>query len=191
MSGTDCQKYVDQSRNKHQQSTGNGNQKADQRRLQGRQRKLVTQRSCQQDNQCQNGADQPAFVAVLPLRADAPNGSEYGASEAWPAEKLAETTLTAYPDLAPVITDMSIEEAVARAEETLIEMGLEIVDVSAADGRVEATATTFWFGFKDDMVIRVRPDTGGVRLDVRSMSRVGQSDVGANAARIMRFVEMF
>jgi uncharacterized protein (DUF1499 family) len=55
------------------------------------------------------------------------------------------------------------------------------------EGRIEATATTFWFGFKDDVVIRLRPEAGGTRVDVRSESRVGGSDVGANAARIRAY----
>jgi uncharacterized protein (DUF1499 family) len=65
----------------------------------------------------------------------------------------------------------------------------EIVASDAPAGRIEATATTMWFGFKDDIVVRVRPEAGGgSRVDVRSVSRVGQSDVGANAKRIREFI---
>jgi uncharacterized protein (DUF1499 family) len=70
-------------------------------------------------------------------------------------------------------------------------MGWEIVDANPAHGRIEATATTFWFGFKDDVVIRVTPTDTGSRLDVRSLSRVGRSDVGANAARIRSYLAAF
>jgi hypothetical protein len=56
-------------------------------------------------------------------------------------------------------------------------------------GRVEATATTFWFGFKDDVVVRVRPAAAGSVVDVRSVSRVGVSDLGANARRIGRILD--
>jgi uncharacterized protein (DUF1499 family) len=59
------------------------------------------------------------------------------------------------------------------------------------EGRIEATDTTFWFGFKDDVVIRVRPTADGSRVDIRSKSRVGRSDVGANAARIEAFLDAF
>ena len=52
-------------------------------------------------------------------------------------------------------------------------MGWDLVAADAAAGRIEATDTTFWFGFKDDVVIRVRPANGGSRVDVRSLSRVG------------------
>ena len=73
----------------------------------------------------------------------------------------------------------------------LNDQGLKIVDVSLEEGRVEATATTFWFGFKDDVVVRVREYEAGSKIDVRSVSRVGASDLGANAARIERFLNAF
>ncbi|HJR53568.1 MAG TPA: DUF1499 domain-containing protein, partial [Gemmatimonadota bacterium] len=57
-------------------------------------------------------------------------------------------------------------------------------------GRIEATATTPWFGFKDDVVVRIRPEAGGSRVDVRSVSRVGRSDVGTNARRIEEYLEI-
>jgi uncharacterized protein (DUF1499 family) len=68
-------------------------------------------------------------------------------------------------------------------------MGWEIVDSDPERGRIEATATTFWFGFKDDVVVRVRPASEGSRIDVRSVSRVGRSDVGTNAERIEEYLE--
>jgi uncharacterized protein (DUF1499 family) len=63
-------------------------------------------------------------------------------------------------------------------------MAWEIVAADSTSGRIEATATTRWFGFKDDVVVRIRAEADGSRVDVRSVSRVGRSDVGANAARI-------
>jgi uncharacterized protein (DUF1499 family) len=133
----------------------------------------------------------PAFVAIVPLRENAPNGYEYGVSEAWPAEKLGATTMEAYPGLKPIESDLSVADAVDRTEAALQAMGLEIVAVDKEAGLVEATATTFWFGFKDDMVVRIVGNGEGSRIDLRSMSRVGQSDVGANAARITDFVDRF
>jgi uncharacterized protein (DUF1499 family) len=136
-------------------------------------------------------ANPPEFVAIVPLRKNAPNGYEYGATEAWPAEKLGATTMEAYPGLKPIESDLSVADAVDRAEATLLAMGLEVVAVDRDAGVVEATATTFWFGFKDDMVVRVVGDGEGSRIDLRSMSRVGQSDVGANADRIADFFNQF
>ena len=66
----------------------------------------------------------------------------------------------------------------------LQDLGLEIVNEDTAAGMIEATATTFWFGFKDDVVVRVRATASGSIVDIRSVSRVGQSDLGANAKRI-------
>ena len=66
-------------------------------------------------------------------------------------------------------------------------MGWEVVDADVGTGVIEATDTTLWFGFKDDVVIRITPTTAGSRIDMRSLSRVGRSDVGANAARIRKF----
>ena len=57
------------------------------------------------------------------------------------------------------------------------------------EGRLEATARTFWFGFYDDVVVRITPANGGSLVDVRSVSRVGGSDVGANAARSRAFLD--
>ena len=54
--------------------------------------------------------------------------------------------------------------------------------------RLEAVDTTFWFGFKDDVVVRVRPEETGSRVDARSASRVGKGDAGTNARRLRRFL---
>jgi uncharacterized protein (DUF1499 family) len=68
-------------------------------------------------------------------------------------------------------------------------MGWEIVASDAPAGRIEATDTTTWFGFKDDIIVRVRPEaSGGSRVDVRSVSRLGESDVGANAKRVRKYL---
>ena len=83
---------------------------------------------------------------------------------------------------------MSVKDAVFRSEIVLQEMGLEIVGVDFSSGRLEATATSFWFGFKDDVVIRIQTVDGETQLDIRSKSRVGRSDVGKNAERIREFL---
>ena len=132
----------------------------------------------------------PQFEAVVALRKDAPNSLEYELDGS--AENLAKQTMAAYPGLKTLqFSDLSVGEAVDRAVEVLTDQGIEIVNSDKDSGIVEATATTFWFGFKDDVVVRVRSDGDGSKIDVRSVSRVGQSDVGANAARIMKFLEAF
>jgi hypothetical protein len=125
----------------------------------------------------------PEFVAIAPLRADAPNPVEY------PGEETAEQQREAYPDIRTLRVDAWPAIVFEHALETARASGWEVVDADETAGRIEATATTFWFGFKDDVVIRVRGDDGGSAVDVRSKSRVGRSDVGANAARIEAYIE--
>ena len=59
----------------------------------------------------------------------------------------------------------------------------------ADSNQIEATDVTFWFGYKDDIIIRVTESESGSRIDVRSKSRVGQSDLGTNAARIAKYLD--
>lgn len=129
----------------------------------------------------------PQFVAVLPLRADAPNTVVYGGSDNMTPERLAELTREAYPDLVPRYyaepRDMVFERAVAAVSE----MGWELVAADQNAGRVEATATTFWFRFKDDIVITFAEAEGQTLVNARSVSRVGTGDVGANALRLREF----
>ncbi|HKW90584.1 MAG TPA: DUF1499 domain-containing protein [Methylomirabilota bacterium] len=128
-------------------------------------------------------ADPPRFVAVLPLRRGAPNSAEY----AGPA--LAAQQRAGYPDLGPARFTAPPERVFPRAAETARALGWEIVAAAPAEGRLEATDRTRWFGFRDDVVVRVRPDGAATRVDVRSASRVGCSDLGTNARRIRRFLE--
>ncbi len=127
----------------------------------------------------------PTFVAVLPLRKDAPNPAEYGGVEI--AAKQAE----AYPELKSLTVGLSPEQAFERALKTAHQMGWKIVAAVPGEGRIEASDTTFWFGFTDDIVIRIRPAGTGSKLDIRSVSRVGLSDVGTNARRIRQFMVKF
>jgi uncharacterized protein (DUF1499 family) len=125
----------------------------------------------------------PRLVSVLPLRKNAENSAEYGGPE------IAAQQHTAYPDIVPLMLPMRPAQAFERALATARHRGWMIADANPAEGRIEATATTFWFGFKDDVVIRIVPVTGGSRLDMRSVSRVGVSDVGTNAARIRSYLK--
>src|SRR5437868_12959108 len=128
-------------------------------------------------------ANPPQFVAVLPLRAaaKAANTTDYDAQTA----QLQKET---YPDIGPLHLDTPPAQAFDRALAAARGMGWEIVASDPAQGRIEATATTFWFGFKDDIVIRIAAEGAGSRLDVRSLSRIGKSDVGANARRIRDYL---
>ncbi len=123
----------------------------------------------------------PVFVAIVPLRADAPN----------PLTRTPDVTLQqreGYPDLAPLTLPEPSGQVFARARQTAERLGWAIVSADPATGVIEATDTTRWFGFVDDVVIRITPWGTGTRVDVRSVSRVGRSDIGTNAERIRDFL---
>lgn len=132
----------------------------------------------------------PKYFKVANYRVDAANSLEYGAGFDSP-EELAALQHKAYPAVKPLMTEMSVADAVKRAGTVLREQGLDVVNIDPDRGIVEAVATTFWFGFKDDVVVRVTPNDSGSVVDVRSVSRVGQSDLGVNAARIEKFLASF
>jgi len=123
----------------------------------------------------------PQFVAVLPLRGENSNSTVYAGAA------IAAMQRSGYPDIAPFITSLSPQSAFEKALAAATHLGWDIVAAEPKFGRIEATDTTFWYGFKDDVVIRIAEVPQGSRVDVRSVSRVGGSDVGANAARIRAF----
>ena len=128
--------------------------------------------------------DPPSFQRIADLRGPGTNAHDFDAEDA-------EAQAEGYPDLAGVSSAQDVAANVARAAAIARDFGWEVVNEDAELGLVEATETTFWFGFKDDVVIRVRAEGTGSLVDLRSVSRVGQSDLGANAARIEAFIEAF
>ena len=122
----------------------------------------------------------PAFVAAVAL--NTPGRTDYD-----PA--VAEQQRAAYPDLGPLMLPVPPADAFNRAVGAAREMGWELLADDADALRIEATDRTFWFGFADDVVVRVAPDGDtGSRVDVRSLSRVGVGDLGVNARRVRAFV---
>ena len=93
-----------------------------------------------------------------------------------------------YPDLHPLELAVPPARAFARAAKIVTDLGWEITSLDERTGRIEAVVTTLWFGFKDDVVIRITPAGTGTRVDMRSKSRFGRSDVGVNAHRIQEFL---
>ncbi len=126
----------------------------------------------------------PAFVALLPARREAPNGADYEGAG------VAAKQRAAYPDVRPLVVPDPPARTFARALAAAQKMGWTIAAADEAGGRVEATATTFWFGFRDDVVVRVVPEGTGSRIDVRSDSRVGIGDLGTNARRIKAYLKL-
>lgn len=131
----------------------------------------------------------PVFHDIVALRKGAPNSLKYQLDGA--AETLAALQRSAYPDLKTVATSLSSQHVLELSVQILQDQGLDVVNVDPANNIIEATATSFWYGFKDDLVVRIQAVEPGSRVDLRSVSRVGRSDVGANAARIRAFIQRF
>ena len=129
-----------------------------------------------------DASDPPVFVALLVERKAAPNGADYGGAE------IAAQQARGYPDIKPLHLDQLPRDVMQRAIDAARAMGWEVRASDSAAGRLEATARTPWFGFRDDVVVRIRPEGSGTRVDVRSASRVGRSDIGRNAERVREFL---
>ena len=129
--------------------------------------------------------DPPEFRAVVPLRPPGSNPVEYG------GQAVAARQAELYPDIRPVHSELSAADSFARALETARSMGWEIVADDETTGIIEAVDTTRLFRFKDDVVVRVVDTEAGARVDIRSRSRVGRSDLGKNATRIREFIRRF
>ncbi|PCI82422.1 MAG: hypothetical protein COB20_00110 [SAR86 cluster bacterium] len=133
-----------------------------------------------------NRVNPPEFVAIAQLRADAPNTLVYGGSNNMTRERLIELTDEAYPDLVTQRYNESVNVIFEKTLAAVDDLGWELVAQDASAGRIEATDTTFWFRFKDDVVIKIDQQGSDTTVDVRSVSRVGTGDVGANAIRMRK-----
>jgi uncharacterized protein (DUF1499 family) len=146
--------------------------------------------------------DPPEFVDAVPLRkaANAVNNKYAPTDEATPAYmrevkrgdrvlNVPELQAKAYPDIKPVIlAGVTPQEAFDRALRAVKQENWHLIAAHPDQGRIEAWDKTPWFGFVDDVVIRVRPDGDGSRIDVRSVSRIGGGDIGKNAKRIRGYI---
>jgi uncharacterized protein (DUF1499 family) len=134
------------------------------------------------------------------MRGEGTNPLEYSIEDG----NLGEIQINAYPDIKTITADTDIASAFDKAVFIAENLGWDIVNKSvdwktvskngANETIIEATQTTTLWQFKDDIVIRLRsnsqtPDT--TYIDLRSVSRIGQSDLGANARRIQRFIDQY
>ncbi|MDZ4307903.1 DUF1499 domain-containing protein [Allopontixanthobacter sp.] len=118
-----------------------------------------------------------------------------GEMERWQGERFAkvedqtaaELIAAGYPELNTVLLPVSPDVSAQRVADAMTAAGF--TNVRSANGRVEGVAETFLYGFKDDVVARITPVEGGSEVDFRSTSRVGLSDLGANAKRIGKLIE--
>ena len=133
----------------------------------------------------------PVFEGRILAEREGLNSLDYvGKRDARDNELVSVLQARSYPGIRPIVTSRSVEDAQGRARDVAAQLGWEIKD--EAPGRIEATDTTFWYGFEDDVVVRIREGAGGgAVVDVRSVSREGGSDLGANAERVRDFLEAF
>lgn len=127
--------------------------------------------------------DPPAFTAVVPAR-----DAEGGNPVAYEGAKITEQQRHAYPDIAPLILALPPDRAFSRALDAAQARGWTIVAADPVVGRIEASDTSRWMGFTDDIVVRITPSGSGSRIDMRSSSRLGRSDFGVNAARVRAYL---
>lgn len=130
-------------------------------------------------------ANPPSFDKVLALRGEGSNPVDYD------SHKLAALQAAAYPNVKTLLTTMSVADAHTRAISIVESLGWELVYQDVGAGIIEATQTTFIWGFKDDVVVRIQTQGNQTAVDLRSVSRVGESDLGANAKRIEQFLTAF
>ncbi len=128
-------------------------------------------------------SDPPTFRHATALPANTGRDMSYPSA-------FADIQKTCCADLGPARLSVPPAEALARAERVArIMPGWEVTSVDREAANLEAIATTYLFGFHDDIVVRVRPEGTGSRVDIRSKSRDGKGDIGANASRIRAFLK--
>jgi len=127
-------------------------------------------------------ANPPNFNKVIQLRGPNSNPHEYNASE------LASIQAAAYPDVKTYISDQTPPEVFNKSLAVIKDLGWDLVSQDASAGVIEATETTRLWAFKDDIVVRISQHNGKTNVDLRSVSRIGRSDLGANAKRINSFL---
>ncbi len=136
--------------------------------------------------------DVPMFGDKIMAQRNATNGvnsADYiGKTDKREKELVSVLQARDYADIRPIISADTPALAYEKSLDAVKALGWDVVDARPADKIIEATDTTFWFGFKDDIIIRVRPSAGGGSvIDMRSLSRIGGSDIGKNAQRIRAF----
>jgi uncharacterized protein (DUF1499 family) len=126
----------------------------------------------------------PEFAAVLPARA-----AEHAATAQYEGRAVAMLQSSAYPDIVPLAVAVDTDKTFAAALAVARAMpGWTIVASDPVARRIEASQSSRWFHFTDDIVIRVTAEGPGARVDMRSLSRQGRSDFGVNAARIHSYM---
>ena len=127
----------------------------------------------------------PQYDAVIALHEGRVNSPDWAGQEAALAQQ------AQYPGIEPINSSLSKQAAFDRALNVLDSMGLEIVAQDSSNGIIEGVDTTFFYRYKDDVVVRVVENNNGSVVDIRSHSRVGRNDQGVNAERVEEFINKF
>ncbi|NOZ42544.1 MAG: DUF1499 domain-containing protein [Alphaproteobacteria bacterium] len=127
----------------------------------------------------------PEFMVLVGKRGKGANSLIYN------PQRLVDLQKKAYPDIKPLLTPVAADKAFSRALKVAEAMGWTVTGIDARARRFEATDHSFWFNFADDIVVVIKKTTNGSRIDMRSISRVGVSDLGVNADRIRNFQKKF
>lgn len=125
----------------------------------------------------------PQFVALANIREMSENGLAYKADDAAKQK-------SAFPDIAPYTTSESVSAIMGKANAAAKKLGWQVAESVPEQGRLEATSVSDWFGFKDDIVVRIAADGAGTRVDVRSAARAGKTDFGGNAEHVRAFIAL-
>jgi len=130
-----------------------------------------------------DAANPPSLAFAAGMRAD-----EQGAGVAYPGANTYAMQQKFYPDIAPALLAMPPAQAFERALMAAQALGWTVVEADPQSGIINAYDKSFWFGFTDDVAIRVTAAENGSRVDIRSGSRQGRGDFGVNAARVRGFL---
>jgi uncharacterized protein (DUF1499 family) len=124
----------------------------------------------------------PQFLRIIGTRKKTDHPVAYDGPETAAQQK------KGYPDIGPIIVKTPSDKVFDASRQVLVGMGMELVEAEPIQGRIEATDRSLLFGFEDDVVLRIVPGAdGSTRVDIRSKSRVGRSDLGINAHRVREF----
>jgi len=135
--------------------------------------------------------DPPIFNDIVALRGSNDNPHTYNAKE------LGEIQKAAYPNIKTLIVSGSVSEAFNKSLLIVDKLGWDLVSHDQQTGIIEASQTTKLWAFTDDVVIRISTNDekndkyGKTEIDLHSVSRVGKSDLGANAKRIQTFLNAY
>lgn len=126
----------------------------------------------------------PEFIYASTSRGVGDNPLDYNA-------KVIQQQKEAYPELESLKTDLSYSEAFAKAKAVALDQGWLVEHANEKEGYIEAVSRTALLKFTDDIVVRVQAVENGSIIDIRSASRVGKSDLGANTKRIRQYFSAY